>query len=107
MMKPLTFSEFQATGRDVDDLRRIIPDLVDMDRPIPARVYTDSNLYLEPARDKTDGPLIVEVGNAGWQGSLEQCESFLYGYYLREIADEEFFEELMAKASEVARRFWS
>jgi len=103
----LTFTEFQATGRKVDDLRQIRPDMDDIADPVPARIYTDANLYLEPARDNTNGEYIAEVGNSGVQGSLEECEAYLYGYYLHEVAGDDVRDEMMRMAPEVTRKHWS
>lgn len=78
---PMTFDEFRATGRDVDDLDKFVPDM-DLDG-VGGRIYLDD-----------DGPLWIERFGGGWlltversqyQGEdLEPLEKTLYNFALGE-----------------------
>lgn len=108
----LTFAQFQATGTDVDDLRQVLPDQLPSTEnpdPIPGRVYAQPhNLYMEPnASQPKHGAYVVEVGNSCHFGTREACESYLYGFYLCEIADPDARSELMSAAPAITREYWA
>lgn len=100
----LTFAEFQATGRDVADLREVHPDFDDRayyPEPIPARVYAANQLYLQPNPDAGkdgQGPWFCEIGNFCVTGELATVEAELYAFYVCECAADEVRDALIAAA---------
>lgn len=78
----VTFAQFQASGRDVADVRSIVGD--DMDGvAVPGRVY-DGDAYIQPCGA---GQYTVEIYNCAWTGSRDMCESILYFWCLTEWAE--------------------
>ncbi len=77
----LTFEEFQATGRDVRDLREI-EDFAGCEVPEecqPGRLYAD-DLYIER---EPDGRWYLHINNVHWLGEpLADLEKHLYDCYL-------------------------
>jgi hypothetical protein len=81
-MAYLTFPEFQATARPVDDLRLDIDTAsqVDGDTPVPGIVYADGVGYLMGT-----GPFELVISNDGWHGDRETLEKILWAvHYLTE-----------------------
>ncbi len=85
-MPTMTFTQFQATGRDVADLRTCGDDNIEAAfglhvDPIPGRLY-DDNLYVERL---PDGRWNCLIANADMTDVvLENVERFLYDWAVRE-----------------------
>lgn len=82
----LTFAQFQATGRDVADVRDIIRDELD-GVAVPARVYA-GDCYIEPCGN---GNWTLTLYNESWMGPLELLESYLYAWCMTEADDGDEF----------------
>jgi hypothetical protein len=105
----MKFSEFQATGRDVPDLRafphiaaQLGLDLEGVDSPIPGRVYLDNGLFIQ-RETFSDGEVhwFVTISNGGSESlHLVDCERELYefavseGYIEGPTTEEELIEAL-------------
>lgn len=73
---PLTFAQFQATGRGCADIQTALG--FDIDQPdMAGRIYCDT-LYIER---NADGTYALTINNASWSGEpLETLERHLYEY---------------------------
>lgn len=101
----LTFAQFQATGRDVADLRDTLDFFSDRalyPDAMPGRVY-DGDLYLHTNPDEV-APFCVEIANFSRIGALATCEAELYAFYLSECADRDVAAYLRDLAP--ANDFW-
>lgn len=80
----MTFQQFQATGRDVDDLREVDPDhFGDYDYIVNGRVYCD-RLWTVPCVTSGIGWCTI-IGNCEFQhGNLELIELKLYHFAVSE-----------------------
>ena len=106
---PLTFPMFQATGRDVADLRDALPEFEDREiyaKPVPGRLYTESDLCLQADAADSAKPWYFEFGMDSLAGTLAEAEAELYAVYLDEVltADHPQYAELRAAAP--ANRYW-
>jgi hypothetical protein len=82
-MSTMTFSEFQESGRDVPDLRVFthIGPQVESDVPLPGRVYTDHEFYIEGV----PGNYCLTISNDSRSGAgLESMERALYDFAVSE-----------------------
>ncbi len=79
----MNFTEFQATGRDVPDLRafaHIAAQFEDVDSPAPGRVYVDG-LYIEG----TAGTYCLTIGNhSEASADLSRMERQLFDFAISE-----------------------
>lgn len=79
----MTFTEFQASGRDVADLRafdHIAAQFEDSGKPVPGRVYVDG-LYIEG----TAGAYCLTIGNSSEAGAnLAAMERALFDFAVTE-----------------------
>jgi hypothetical protein len=79
----MTFPEFQATGRTVEDLSKYTDD-VSEDAGIPGRVYA-GNLWCEDAGESWRGRWYTHIGNQEYQSdNLTAIELHLYNFAIAE-----------------------
>lgn len=113
MAAPLTFAEFQASGRDVSDLRESEhPEFHDREihpDPCPGRLYavnaTSPGLYLQ-APDATVAGWYFEFGMAFLIGTLADCEACLYAVYLDEVIGAEHPDYAALRAAAPRNLYW-
>jgi hypothetical protein len=81
----MTFEEFQATGRDVDDIGAAIGDEGWLG--CPGRVYLGDTLFIEEGRPFPEpAPWVLTIGNcATAHENLEYLERQLYNYAVEEL----------------------
>ncbi len=78
----MTFEEFQATGRDVENLQDVADVAAQLghERPVPGRVYLTGGLFIE--RESSIWRLQMEGQHRS--PDLEALERVLYRFYCRE-----------------------
>lgn len=88
----MTFEQFQATRKHVDDLEATLDFVItgDPEVPCPGLVYLDA-LYIEEANDnwtevqRTEGRYLLVIGRSDWHSSdLEALERRLYDFAVSE-----------------------
>lgn len=80
--KAISFASFQASGRDVADLRAVLPDMYE--RRTPGRVYT-GDLVIEDTRGNADGAWMLTIGNSSrCSNDLKSLERELFDYGIDE-----------------------
>jgi hypothetical protein len=87
----MTFEEFQASKRHVDDLGKEINCDMGFDNPVPGFLYADSSLYIEKRHEgwhpmvKEEGQYYLLLGRMDWiSDNLTDLERRLYEYAVRE-----------------------
>jgi hypothetical protein len=89
--KPMTtFTEFQATSRDVPDIAVCIG--MDLgDKPVPGRLYLNDTLYIErvtdkwPERTRVLGQWYLLIGREDWfADDIAELERILYAFAVSE-----------------------
>ncbi len=92
----MTFEQFQATGRDCDDLGEALFDARwEHEAPAKGRLYLDC-LYIERCQSEDGewpngevGLWSLQIANEGWlDDELENLERHLYNYALLEVLDD-------------------
>lgn len=72
----MTFEQFQATGRDVEDVSEAAGD----EEVRPGRVYA-GDFYIESSGDHADGKWMLTLESSGYlSDDLESLERRLYEY---------------------------
>jgi hypothetical protein len=85
MPKPLTFDQFVATGRTVDDLRTVIADH-SYDVKTPGRVYA-GDLVIEDSLGAAEGVWMLTISNySQCSNDLRALERDLYEFGCSEKA---------------------
>jgi hypothetical protein len=78
MAKPFTFAMFQASGRDVDDLSKALPDLYEARKP--GRLYA-GDLVIEESLGAAEGAWMLTIAEySECSNNLAELEHELYQY---------------------------
>lgn len=80
--KLLTFAEFRASGRDVADVRRLLPD--QYDARTPGRIYA-GQLVIEDSQGASSGRWMLTISNGSrCSNQLKTLERELYDWGVAE-----------------------